>query len=290
MKIIFIGGLVNGKLIVEHILKNKEISLPLIFTHPLNFKIQSYDNFNKFTKKTKIIRNINVNKHYRQIKSINPDLIIVAGWSWLISEKILKLPRLGTVGFHPSLLPKDRGRSVLAWQIEEGYTETALSMFYITKGVDDGDIIAQNKIKILKSDTIKNILNKCNIETSKQIKKYLQLILKGQAPRRKQNKKLSTYRPLRTDENSIIDWNKNKKFIYNKIRAISDPYPGAFFINKRRRIYVKKGIIVNNKVILKIAHKYNSGEIVKLYNYKDCIIKCANGLIRVKTTNEIKKN
>ena len=81
------------------------------------------------------------------------------------------------LNFHPSLLPKDRGRSVLAWQIEEGYTETALSMFYITKGVDDGDIIAQNRIKILKSDTIKNILNKCNIETSKLIK-ILQLILK----------------------------------------------------------------------------------------------------------------
>ena len=124
-------------------------------------------------------------------------------------------------------------------------------MFYITKGVDDGDIIAQNRIKILKSDTIKNILNKCNIETSKLIKKYLQLILKEKAPRRKQNKKFSTYRPLRTDENSIIDWNKNKKFIYNKIRAISEPYPCAFFINKRKKIYVKKGIIVKNKVILK---------------------------------------
>ena len=290
MKIVFIGGLVNGKLIVEYILKNKEISLPLVFTHPLNYKIQSYDNFNKFTNKTKIIRNINVNKYYNQIKSINPDLIIVAGWSWLISEKILKLPQLGTIGFHPSLLPKDRGRSVLAWQIEEGYTETALSMFYITKRVDDGDIIAQNKIKIFKSDTIKNILNKCNIETLKQIRKYLQLILKGKAPRRKQNKKLSTYRPLRTEEHSIINWNKNKEFIYNKIRAISDPYPGAFFINKGRKIYVKKGIIVKNKVILKIAHKYNNGEIIKLYNPKDCIIKCANGLIRVRTKNDIKKN
>ena len=137
MNVIFIGGLTNGKLIVEYILNQKNIKIPFIITHPLNFKTHNYENFKKFNKKTKIYKELNINNFFEKIKVANPDLIIVAGWSWLIPERVLKLPRLGTIGFHPSLLPKDRGRSVLAWQIEEGYTETALSMFYITKGVDE---------------------------------------------------------------------------------------------------------------------------------------------------------
>ena len=68
----------------------------------------------------------------------------------MLSEDLIDLPTKGVVGFHPSKLPFDRGRSVLAWQIEEGYTETALTMFFYSTYPDGGDIIAQEKIRIEK--------------------------------------------------------------------------------------------------------------------------------------------
>ena len=66
----------------------------------------------------------------KKIQDAQPDLIIVAGWSGLLSNQIISIPDRGTIGFHPFKLPNDPVRSVLAWQLEEGYTETALSMFY----------------------------------------------------------------------------------------------------------------------------------------------------------------
>lgn len=288
MKVIFIGGLTNGKLIVEYIINQKNIKIPFIITHPLNFKIHNYENFKKFNKKTKIYRDLNINNFFEKIKKAKPDLIIVAGWSYLISHKIIQIPKLGVIGFHPSLLPKDRGRSVLAWQIEEGYTQTALTMFYISKGIDDGDIIAQNKIKINYKDTIKDILKKCDIETNKLIKKYFDLIIQGKAPRKKQNNNIATYRSLRNNSNSLIDWNTTAKLIYNKVRALTYPYPGSFFYYRKKKIKVIKAAIIKNKIINKLSKNLNNGDIVKKINSKKYKIKCSNGILEIDTKNEIK--
>ena len=74
-----------------------------------------------------------MNDYYLKIKEYKPDIIIVAGWSNIIEEKILEIPKFGVVGFHPSNLPKDRGRSVLAWQIEEGIKKLHYQCFIIQK-------------------------------------------------------------------------------------------------------------------------------------------------------------
>ena len=145
MKVIFIGGLTNGELVVDYLIKLKKTDLKLVITHPKNYKIQSYRNFLKFDKKTEVFRTLNTSDIYKKIKKINPDLIIVSGWSWIIPKKILMIPQIGVLGFHPSDLPKDRGRSVLAWQIEEGYTQTALTLFMMKEGVDSGDIVGKKK-------------------------------------------------------------------------------------------------------------------------------------------------
>ena len=79
------------------------------------------------------------------IKDLAPDLIIVAGWSELIPNEILSIPRMGVIGFHPAKLPFDRGRSVLAWQIEDGYTETSLTMFKYSD-YPDGETFWRKKL------------------------------------------------------------------------------------------------------------------------------------------------
>ena len=91
------------------------------------------------------------------------------------------------MGVHPSRLPADRGRSVLAWQIEEGYQNTALSMFYLNEMPDCGDIIAQEKITIDFEDTIKEVLAKVGDATYNLMKAYFPLLREGKAPRLQQN-------------------------------------------------------------------------------------------------------
>jgi len=287
MKVIFIGGLTNGELVVDYLIKLKKIDLKLVITHPKDYKIQSYRNFLKFDKKTRVVRTLNSSDIYKKIKKINPDLIIVSGWSWIIPKKILMVPQIGVLGFHPSDLPKDRGRSVLAWQIEEGYTQTALTLFIMKEGVDSGDIVGKKKIKINYRDTIKDILFKCDKATIFLLKKYLFKILTRKANVIKQDENKATYRKLRDNRNSEINWEDKTINIYNKVRAISSPYPGAFFNFNNSRYMVKKCNIVH-KNFLKSFEINKPGSFIKSSRKYNYIFKTVDGYLKITTYEEVK--
>jgi|TARA_B110000459_G_scaffold199618_1_gene246569 methionyl-tRNA formyltransferase len=281
MKIILIGGLTTGKIILEYLLSLKNVNLELIITHPKNFKTQSYIDLSKYRKSVKIIYDINANNHINKIKKINPDLIIVCGWSWLINKNLINLARYGAMGFHPSVLPKDRGRSVLAWQIEEGYKETSMTMLYLDSGVDSGDIIGQKKIIITKHNDISDILRKCDKAILILMKKYFGKVLKNNVNKNKQNHKYATYRKLRNDTNSKINWKSKGIDIYNKIRAISNPYPCAYFLHEGKKVRVISSRILPN---YKIAINKNKLNITK--NKDEYIFECKDSFIKVKIKNE----
>ena len=86
---------------------------------------------------------------------------------------------MGVIGFHPAKLPFDRGRSVLAWQIEDGYTETSLTMFKYSDYPDGGDILAQEPIAIASNDYINDILDKVDAASLNLIRAYFPLLRKG---------------------------------------------------------------------------------------------------------------
>jgi methionyl-tRNA formyltransferase len=246
-KVIFIGGLSNGKKVVQFLLSQKNLKVDFIFTHNKKKNIPRYSNFSFLKKKIKILKTNNVNHYYLKIKKYKPDIILVAGWSNIISEKILEIPKYGVVGFHPSDLPKDRGRSVLAWQIEEGYKKTALTMFYYTKKADAGDIIGKYIINIKKTDYVNDILDKVDFATIKLLNKYFKKLFTTTIKKIKQNKKKATYRKLRTYEDQLINWNDKGEKIINKIRAISNPYPGAIGFIKGKKYKIWKAKIVSFK-------------------------------------------
>ena len=181
----------------------------------------------------------------------------------MINDKILRIPKYGVIGFHPSNLPKDRGRSVLAWQIEDGYPYTFLSMFFLTEKADAGDLIGKSKILIKKTDYVNDILDKIDLATTKLLKKNFQLIFNNKIKRKKQNSKYSTYRKLRIYKNQLINWNKSGEEIINKIRAISKPYPGAIGIIQNTKYKIWKAKILNKK-------KNNNNSLTK--RCKNCFI------------------
>ena len=224
IKVYFIGGLTNGKIVFDYLKANKYVDLVGVITYSDSFSGARHI---PFESDEYIIKSGKTKGYERYIMDSEPDLIIVAGWSELIPNEILEIPPMGVIGFHPAKLPMDRGRSVLAWQIEDGYTETALTMFKYTDYPDGGDIIGQDIIKIEKEDYISDILDKVAAATENLMKAYFPLLRQGLAMPRKQVLSEGSFRRLRNAGNSAINWNSNSETIYNKVRAISHPYPGA---------------------------------------------------------------
>lgn len=224
IKVFFIGGLTNGKIVFDYLKTNKYVNMVGVITYPDSYKGARHV---LFENDEYIIKSGKTKGYEHYIKETEPDLIVVAGWSELISNEIFGIAPRGTIGFHPAKLPMDRGRSVLAWQIEEGYTETALTMFKYTDYPDGGDIIGHDIIKIEKEDYISDILDKVDAATENLMKAYFPLLRQGLAKPKKQDLSEGSFRRLRNAGNSVINWNSNSETIYNKVRAISHPYPGA---------------------------------------------------------------
>lgn len=240
MKVVVIAGLTNGRYIIEYLKNSKSTDLTKIFVlrDELGKNISDFVLFDDLVEKDVLVKVENINEHEEEISEINPDLIFVVGFSQLISKTIINSAKIGVIGFHPSKLPKDRGRSVLAWQISEGYTTGCVSMFWIDEGIDSGDIIGQKDFKIEYEDTIRDVLDKVYDTCLELTKTYYPLILKNHIIRIKQDDSQATYRRKRVKEDGIIKWNSSSNNIYNLIRAITEPYPGAIAFYDDQEIIV----------------------------------------------------
>ena len=218
-----------------------------------------------------------IRKEYDDVINLNPDLIVTCAYGQIIPEIILNTPRLGCINVHASLLPKLRGGSPLHHALIDGYDKTGVTIMYMDKGMDTGDIITQEEIDILKTDTVGTIHDKLSEMGSQLLLKTLPSIINGTNSRIKQDDNLATYCHNITHEEEIIDFNKNVIDIFNQVRGMN-PYPVAYF--------------TLNSIIYKVyeidyeeTHKYNNkscGEIV-LQDKNNLVIKANNGLIYLKT-------
>lgn len=182
-------------------------------------------------------------KYYGFIKNLQPSLIVVMGWRTLLPAEIIRIPRLGVVGVHESLLPKYRGFAPVNWVVINGETKTGVSLFFIGEGVDSGDIIGQKTIMISKEDTAWDLYKKTSSASIELLKTFLPHLKKGTAPRKKQNIRSETYACSRTPDDGLIDWSDSTANIYNLIRGLSYPYPGAFTYINGKKITINKASI-----------------------------------------------
>ena len=165
---------------------------------------------------------------YEDFVKLQSDLAILAFVTDIIPEKILKVPSLGTICYHPSLLPRHRGASAINWAIIQGDTRTGLTIFWADKGIDTGPILLQKEVEIGSDETTGalyfNTLFPMGIEA---IVEAVDLIKKGKAPRISQDESKATYEPPCDDRIASIDFEKSINYIYNLIRGC-DPKPGAY--------------------------------------------------------------
>lgn len=185
-------------------------------------------------------------KLFNFINKKKPNLIIVAGWYHLITKRYLNIAP--TFGFHGSLLPNYRGGAPLVWAIINGEKETGVSFFKFKIGVDNGEVLFQKKIKILKNDDIKVIYNKMIRKSEIIFKKFLKEFYKNKINFQKINFTKSKIYPQRNPSDGKIVFNLSSKEIYDFIRAQTHPYPGAFFFFKNQKIIVWKSKILKKKI------------------------------------------
>ena len=253
MKIIFISGVKFGHDILHHILENNW-KVSAIFSYD-DSKRKFYSDFISFDEISKTygirhikVNNINDQENIKIIKEIQPDLILVMGWSQIIQKEILEIPRLGVIGSHPTLLPKYRGRAPIPWSIIKNLPESGLTFFYMAEGTDDGDILDQTRFDISSNDDASTLYEKITTLGKNMLIKNLPLLENGKAKRIKQdNSKFIEYWPKRTPEDGKIDWCKDGKDVYALIRATTHPYPGAYTFFKKSKLIIWKAKLLEEK-------------------------------------------
>ena len=165
-----------------------------------------------------------------QFMALQADLAILAFVTQIVPPSVFNAPRLGSICFHPSLLPKYRGGSAINWTLIKGETKTGISLFWVDEGIDTGPILLQKEARIDPDDTAGtlyfNTLFPLGVEA---IGEAVDLIKAGNPPRLPQDESRANYDPLCRDEHARIDWSRPAQEVYNLIRGC-DPQPGAHAI------------------------------------------------------------
>ncbi|MBI4838266.1 MAG: methionyl-tRNA formyltransferase [Nitrospirae bacterium] len=202
------------------------------------------------------------------------DLIIVSGYPKLIPPKVIAHPEIGIINIHQSLLPAYRGRHPLNWAIINGEKYTGITIHHINKKFDDGNIIWQEKESVEKDDTIMDVYNKTVIKGNKMLKKVLNMACTKSFNGIRQGSESASYYPPRSPKDGKIDWNDNAVKIKNLIRALTVPYPGAYFYYKRKKIIIDEAEVMGN-----CQNGYDAGEPFILNGA--VIIKAGKGSLKI---------
>jgi UDP-4-amino-4-deoxy-L-arabinose formyltransferase/UDP-glucuronic acid dehydrogenase (UDP-4-keto-hexauronic acid decarboxylating) len=163
-----------------------------------------------------------------KIAAMNPDIIFSFYYRKMICQKILDLPRAGAFNLHGSYLPYYRGRCPVNWVIINGEKQTGVTLHYMIEKPDAGDIVGRKPVVIDVSDTAKTLNGKLCGAAKELLDDVLPLMKKGQNSRQKQDLSQGSYYGGRRPEDGRIDWKKSAVEIYNLIRGVTQPYPGAF--------------------------------------------------------------
>ncbi len=163
-----------------------------------------------------------------QMRSLKPDLGVMAYVTIFVPEEALAIPRLGTIQYHPSLLPLHRGPSSINWPIIMGKTRTGLTIFWPDNGLDEGPILLQKEVDIGPDDTLGSIyFNHLFPMGVQAMLEGIDLVRAGKAPKVNQDDSKATYESWCRKKDAEIDWAKPVDQVYNLIRG-TNPQPGAW--------------------------------------------------------------
>jgi methionyl-tRNA formyltransferase len=171
---------------------------------------------------------VNTPEWVERIGALQPDLILSVYYRNMISPKILALPRLGAFNLHGSLLPKYRGRAPINWAILHGESRIGMTLHRMVKAPDAGAIVDQEGVELGPRDSAEVAFRKVLPCGRRVLERQIDALLAGTAKETPQDEAQATYFGGRKPEDGRIDWTHTSRQIFNLIRAVTDPYPGAF--------------------------------------------------------------
>ena len=184
--------------------------------------------------------NINSEEDIQWIKNRDPDVILCFGWSALIKRRLLQIPKIGVIGYHPALLPLNRGRHPIIWALVLGLGKTGSTFFLMDEGADSGDIVHQETVAITYMDNAQSLYEKLVQTALRQLDDIYPKLLAGTVSLTKQDDSIANYWRKRSKVDGKIDFRMTSRAIYNLVRALSKPYPGAHLEFKGREIKIWK--------------------------------------------------
>ncbi|HVZ65875.1 MAG TPA: formyltransferase [Lacunisphaera sp.] len=171
---------------------------------------------------------VNTPEWRERLADWRPDLILSVYYRHMIGTKILALPRLGAWNMHGSLLPKYRGRAPINWAVLHGEPRIGVTLHRMVKHADAGAIVDQEGVDLGPRDTTEQAFRKVLPCARRVLARQIDALLTGTAPETPQDESQATYFGGRKPEDGRIDWAQSTTQIFNLIRAVADPYPGAF--------------------------------------------------------------
>ena len=184
----------------------------------------------------------------RKLATLDLDILFVLGWSQIIRAPALRSCRIGMVGAHASLLPHYRGSAPINWALIHGATETGNTLMWLSHGVDDGMIIDQARFPVSRYDTCATLYDKVAESNREMILRLVPRLLRGERPGKPQPTDDSPLLERRRPDDGKIDWSKDNLRVYNFVRALTRPYPGAFSWLDNERWFVWKAALLPGEI------------------------------------------
>lgn len=230
MRIVYIGSVIFSAKALEKLISIKANVVGVVTKNESAFNSDFFDlssiaQFNDIP--FHYTSNINSSETVNWIKELNPDVVFCFGWSNLIKNEVLEISRLGVIGYHPTLLPHNKGRHPLIWAKVLGLEKSGSTFFFMDEGADTGDILSQKEFLIDFEDDANILYNKLIDIALIQIEEFHRMLQTGSYTRIQQDiTKGNTWRK-RGKKDGIIDFRMNSMAICNLVRGLTKPYLGA---------------------------------------------------------------
>ena len=273
MKKIKIGYFADGPwshLAFEKIINDN--SIEIMFVVPRNDTTDK--TLENYARKNKVeyfkLADINKSGSLNKIKTFNCDLLVSMSYNQIFKKEIIQLTKNGIINCHAGKLPFYRGRNILNWVLINDEKEFGITVHFVDKGIDTGDIIIQDIFEITDSDTYKTLLELAYLECANLIYKGIKKIQSGDFERKKQIKihPIGMYCGRRGPGDEVINWNDSSRNIFNFIRSICSPGPSAITYLDDIEVEINSSTYLSNAPIYigkpgQVLSKTNEGYLVK---------------------------
>jgi len=251
LRIGFIGCVKSSRALLEVLISMPEVDVCAVVTKQAS-KVNA-----DFSDLTDICQLNSIPYHYESVdqrglsaeflENYQLDLIYCFGWSYLLDDTVLSIPKIGVIGFHPAQLPKNRGRHPIIWALALGLKETASTFFKMDSFADSGPIISQHMVDIMPDDKASDLYQRILDIAAEQVRTFTLQFFNQQVRFIIQDNAEATYWRKRYRSDGLIDWRMSAQGIYNLVRALAPPYPCAEFKIGDTYIKVPKCSVVLGK-------------------------------------------